>query len=168
MSSSHASRSPTASRASGLPMASDISRLVSVDLPPKKRRVSQQSVIVCAESSYVAFSWESDCRMIEQEMLRLRTTAMVRSKSGTIPMLANSSRMKCTGVGEASAKSQKGCVAKYVHRLPHGHREDEVERGVGVRHAREDDRAQAFRRPSDQAPSSSQESAPSPRRSTWA
>lgn len=65
-----------------LPMASDISRLVSVDLPPKKRRVSQQSVIVCAESSYVAFSWESDCRMIEQEMLRLRTTAMVRSKSG--------------------------------------------------------------------------------------
>ena len=82
-----------------LPTDSAISLFVSVDFPPRNRTVSQQSTIVWASSPYAPLSCATDCRTGEIEMLRLRTTAMDFSTSGMRPMLANSSRMKLTGVG---------------------------------------------------------------------
>lgn len=54
-------------------------------------------------------------------MFRLRVTAMVRSKSGMRPMLANSSKTKCTVVGSeppcaSSASAQSALTAVSMSR----------------------------------------------------
>ena len=82
-----------------LPIISAISLFVLLDLPPRNRVESQQSTMVCAFLSYFDSSWLMDCRMMVMPMFRLRVTAMVSSICGMVPMLANSSKIKCTGVG---------------------------------------------------------------------
>ena len=99
-----------------LPTVSEIPLFVWLELPPRKSVVSQQSTIVCADSPYRALSCESDWRMTETPMFLERTTAMVRSKSGSLPMFANSSRTRWTGVGSdppctLRARSQSRFVA---------------------------------------------------------
>ena len=82
-----------------LPIISAISLFVEFDLPPRNRVESQQSTMVCAFLSYLLSSWLMDCRMMVMPMFRERVTAMVSSICGMVPMFANSSKMKCTGVG---------------------------------------------------------------------
>ena len=82
-----------------LPIISAISLLVEFDLPPRNRVESQQSTMVCAFLSYFDSSCDMDCRMMVMPMLRERVTAMVSSICGMVPIFANSSKMKWTGVG---------------------------------------------------------------------
>ena len=76
-------------------------------MPPRNSSVSQAFMMVLALfSPYDSSSWERDCRIIETAMLRLRVTVIMRSKSGMVPMFANSSNMKWTHLGRRPEKRE--------------------------------------------------------------
>ena len=53
-------------------------------------------MVSAADSPYTPSSWLNDCAHIKKLMPRLRTVAILRSKSGMRPTLGNSSRINCT------------------------------------------------------------------------
>lgn len=74
-----------------LPTSLETYSVVDFSLPPKNSSESQLPTMVSQSSLYSALPWLKFCTMTEVEIPRERMTAILRSKDGILPMLANSS-----------------------------------------------------------------------------
>lgn len=82
-----------------LPMSFETYSVVDFSFPPRKSIESQLPTMVSQSSLYRALPWEKFWTMIDVDMPRDRMTAILRSKEGILPMLANSSMKHCTCTG---------------------------------------------------------------------